>query len=129
MNVHGHAAPIVGNLQRAILVEGDVDSLAVARKRLVDTVVDDLVRKMIRPRGVCVHARPAAHGLEAAEDLDVRSGIGMAHRSRRRKVRASARPRPSGPRAILQNVESLSASQAKSASNAERVASGTVETS
>jgi hypothetical protein len=44
---------------------------AVAGERLIDAVVDDLVREVIRPRGIGVHARPTADGLETAEDLDV----------------------------------------------------------
>ena len=55
-------------------------------------VVDDFVREVIRPRGVGVHARAAAHGLETGQDFDVRSAIVVAHcpdpRSNGRIVRA-----------------------------------------
>ena len=39
----------------------------------------DFVREVIGARGVGVHARAAAHGLEAAQDLDVGSVIGLTH--------------------------------------------------
>ena len=76
MDVDRHAAAVVGDLQRAVLVEGDVDLLAVAGDRLIDAVVDDFVRQVIGARGVGVHARAAAYGLQAAQDFDVGSGIG-----------------------------------------------------
>ena len=52
-------------------MNGDLDVLAVAADRLIDTVVDDFVGEMIRSAGVGVHPRPATHGVEAAQDLDI----------------------------------------------------------
>jgi hypothetical protein len=45
-------------------VQDDVDFLAVPGERLVDRIVDDFVREMVGARGVGLHARAAAHGLE-----------------------------------------------------------------
>ena len=66
MNIHRHAAAIVGDLQGAVFIERDVDFLAVAAQCLIDAVVDDFVRKMVRARGVGEHPRTATHGFEAA---------------------------------------------------------------
>ncbi len=66
MDVDGHATAVVGDLQRAVLEEDDVDLLAVPREGLIDAVVDDLMGQVIGPRGVRVHAGPAPHGLQAA---------------------------------------------------------------
>ncbi len=79
MDVDRHAATVVGHLQRAVLVEHDVDLLAVPGERLIDAVVDHLVRHMVRPLGVRVHPRPAPHGLQTAQDFDVGGGIRLIH--------------------------------------------------
>ena len=77
--VHGHAAAVIGDLQRTVGKQGDVDALAVAGDGLVDTVVDDLVGEMIRPAGVGVHAGTATHRVETAQDLDVGSFVTGTH--------------------------------------------------
>jgi hypothetical protein len=41
-----------------------------ARQRLVDAVVDDLLAEVIGPGGVCVHAGATTHRFEAIEDLN-----------------------------------------------------------
>ena len=71
MDVHRHAAAVVRHGQGVVLVQRDVDFLGVPAERFVDRVVDDFVREMIGPRGVGVHARAAAHGLETGQDFDV----------------------------------------------------------
>jgi hypothetical protein len=81
MNVDRHAAAVVGDLERAVRVEHDVDLLRVARDGLVDAIVDDFVSEVIRPRRVRVHTGPAAHGLEPAQDFYVGSAIIATHRS------------------------------------------------
>ena len=81
MDVDRHAAAVVRDLQGAVLEEGDVDLLAVAGDRLIDAVVDDLVGQVVGPRGVRVHARAAAHGLQAGEDFDIGGGVGLIHRA------------------------------------------------
>src|SRR5690606_6296028 len=63
VNIHGHAAPVVDDLERAVLVDVDLDALRVPGDRLVDAVVDDLVREVVRTLSVRVHAGPAPHGL------------------------------------------------------------------
>ena len=64
--------------------------VAVAGERLIDAVVDDLVREMIRARGVGVHARPAAHRIQAAQHLDVGGGIRRCHQLPRWKAAESS---------------------------------------
>ena len=54
--------------------------VAMAGERLIDAVVDDFVRQMIRARGVGVHARAPAHRVQAAQHLDVGGGIRRCHR-------------------------------------------------
>src|SRR5207248_2061147 len=63
MDVDRHATAVILHLQRSVLEQRDVDLLAVAGDRLIDAVVDDLVREVIGALGVGVHARPPAHGL------------------------------------------------------------------
>jgi hypothetical protein len=64
MDVHRHATAVIGHRQRVVLVQDDVDFFRVTGQRFVDRVVDDLVREVVGPGGVGVHARAAAHGLE-----------------------------------------------------------------
>jgi hypothetical protein len=75
MDVDRHAAAVVRDFQRAVLVEHHVDALGVAGQRLIDRVVDDFVGEMVRAAGVGVHAGPPAHRIEPAEYFDVGSGI------------------------------------------------------
>ena len=65
VDVDRHAAPVIGNADRAVLVERNVNLLAVAGDGLIDAIVDDFMSEVIRPRGVGVHAGAAAHRLEA----------------------------------------------------------------
>jgi hypothetical protein len=44
-NVDRHAAAVVGDFQRAVLVQHHVDALGVAGERLVDRVIDDFVAR------------------------------------------------------------------------------------
>ena len=70
----GDAAPVVGDGDRVVGVDGDDDGGAVPRERLVNRVVDHLVDEVVkasRPGGADVHAGPLADRLEALEDLDV----------------------------------------------------------
>ena len=79
MNVHRHAATVVGHLQRAVLVEHDVDALGVTGQRFVDGVVDDFVREVIGPARIRVHAGTPAHGIESAQYFDIGSVIRLSH--------------------------------------------------
>jgi hypothetical protein len=65
---------VVGDGHRVVGVDGDDETVAVARERLVDGVVDDLVHEVVEPArtgGADVHAGPLADRLEALQDLDV----------------------------------------------------------
>ena len=73
VHVHGNAAAVVDDRDRAVDVDRDVDVLAEPGERLVDRVVDDFVDEVVqpgRPGRPDVHRRPLADGLEAFEDLD-----------------------------------------------------------
>jgi hypothetical protein len=70
MDIDGHASPVIANLERAVLENSDVDLLRVAAEGLIDAVVDDFVREMIRPGCVGVHARAAPNRLQPGENLD-----------------------------------------------------------
>ncbi len=79
MDVDRHAASVIDHLERVVLVERDADRLAVAGDRLIDAVVDDFVRQVIRARGVGVHAGPAAHRVQATQDFDVGGSVRLSH--------------------------------------------------
>ena len=68
------AAAVVDDRHRVVGVDRDLDARAVARQRLVDRVVDDLVDEVVQPARAGradVHARALADGLEALENGDV----------------------------------------------------------
>ena len=77
-----NAPPVVGDGDRAVGVEGDGDEFRVARQRLVDGVVDHFVDHVMQARAVVgvadVHARPLAHGVQAAQHLDRIRAVGFA---------------------------------------------------
>ncbi len=78
VDVHRDAAPVVVHGDAVILVDDDVDPVAGAGQRLVDRVVDDFVDQVVQRLDVGaadVHARPAAHRLQAFQDLDVLGGV------------------------------------------------------
>ena len=79
MDVDGHAAAVVGDFQRTVPEEPDVDALGMALNGLVDAVVDDFVSEMVGPTGVGIHAGAPAHGVKTAQDLDVGSAIAVSH--------------------------------------------------
>jgi hypothetical protein len=74
VDAHGDAAPVVGDRDAVVGVKRDRDGVRVARQRLVDAVVDDLVDHVVQARAVIgvadIHAGPLAHGLQALENLD-----------------------------------------------------------
>ena len=82
LDVHGDAAPVVGNGDGVALVDGHGDVRAVPGQRLVDGVVHDLIDEMVQTRGgrgADVHARPLAHGLQTLQHLDLRGVIFRFH--------------------------------------------------
>ncbi len=68
------AAPVVEHRHRTVGVEGHPHLVGVARQRLVNAVVDDLVDHVVEAGAVVgvadVHAGALAHGVEALQDLD-----------------------------------------------------------
>ena len=78
MQVGGDTAPVVTDGDGVVVVQNDVDVVAVVGHRFVDGVVHDLVDEVVESALVGaadVHARPPAHGLQAFEDLDVACGV------------------------------------------------------
>jgi hypothetical protein len=74
VKVNRDPAPVVGDGDRVVRVDEDLDVVALAGERLVDGVVHHLVDQVVqaaRPRGSDVHPGTLAHGLEALEDRDV----------------------------------------------------------
>ena len=68
------AAAVVPHINDVARQDLDVDAVAVAGKRLVDRVVDDLIDEVVqaaRPRGADVHARALPDGLQTLENLDL----------------------------------------------------------
>ena len=73
VHVHGNAAAVVDDGDRAVDVDRDVDVPAEPGQRFVDRVVDDFVDEVVQPGWPGrpdVHRRPLADGLETFEDLD-----------------------------------------------------------
>ena len=79
MLVDRHATAIIKNLQRAISVERDIDTLTVPCNGLIDAIVDNLVRQMIRPRRIRIHTRTPANRIEPAQDLNICSVVIFTH--------------------------------------------------
>ena len=81
VDVGGDAAPVVGHGAGAVGVQRHGDEIGVARQRLVDGVVDHFVDHVMQTGAVVriadIHARPFAHGVEAAQNLDGISAIGV----------------------------------------------------
>ena len=78
VEVGGDTAAVVLDGDRVVLVDRHVDIGAIARQRLVDRVVHDLVNQVVETLFADiadVHGRTLAHRFEAFEDLDIRRGI------------------------------------------------------
>ena len=77
-----NAAPVVGDGARAVGVERHGHELRMAGQRLVDGVVDHLVDHVVEAGAVVgvadVHARPLAHGVQAAQHLDRIRAVALA---------------------------------------------------
>ena len=67
-------APIVAHRDAVIFVDIDDDFVTKPSQRLVDSIVDDFVDELMKPRNIVdiadVHARALAHCLEPFQDLD-----------------------------------------------------------
>lgn len=78
LDVDGDAAAVVPDLHGAVLVQDDLDVVAVAAERLVDGVVDDLpqaVHQAAAVGGADVHARPLADRFQPLEYEQVPRGV------------------------------------------------------
>ena len=78
MFVDRDTAAVVEARDRVVLVNPDLDAIAIACQRLVDGVVDDLVDQVVqtaRAGGTDIHARTLADGLKSLENLNVRTVV------------------------------------------------------
>src|SRR5690606_13256528 len=79
VDVHRHAAAVVGDLAGAVAVQDHLDQPGVAGKGLVHGVVNDLLGQVVGARGVRVHPRAAADRVQPGQDLDVCGVVAAAH--------------------------------------------------
>ena len=80
MRIDGNAAAVVGDGQKSVGTEFDLDEGRVSGQRLVHGVVDHFGEQMVQRLFVGstdIHAGAAAHRLEAFEHLDVGGGVGV----------------------------------------------------
>ena len=74
VDVDRHAAAVVAHRDRAVAMQDDFQPVAVARQRLVDRIVDDLVDHVVQAGAVVgvadIHARTLAHRVQPAQHLD-----------------------------------------------------------
>ena len=74
VDVDRHAAAVVAHRDRTVAMQDHVDAVAIARQRLVDRIVDDLVDHVVQAGAVVgvadIHAGALAHRFEAAQHLD-----------------------------------------------------------
>ena len=81
MDIGRDATAVVLDGHRVVVVDDDVDPIAVAREVLVDRVVDDLVDEVVQAGAVIgvpdVHARALADTLEPLQDGDGSAIVGV----------------------------------------------------
>ena len=77
VDVHRHAAAVVDDLHRTVGAQRDLDLPCVPGERLVHGVVHHLLHEVVRTRGVGIHARPSANGIQPGQDLDGLRGVGF----------------------------------------------------
>ncbi len=102
--VDGHTSAVVDDSTAAIGQQGHVDPRAVARHRLVDGVVDDLVDQVVEARGAGrsdVHPGPLADRFETFENRDVLGAV------RHARAPHSLLGRPSGEAGARPGAESV----------------------
>jgi hypothetical protein len=75
MDIHWHAAAIIGGSYGAIFMQDYLNEVGVTGQGLVDAVIDNFLCKVVGTRGVGVHSGALAHRLEPREDLDIFGGI------------------------------------------------------
>ena len=95
VDLGGDAAAVVLDRARTVHVDGDFDVRAVARKRFVDGVIDDLAHEMMQPplvRGADIHTGALADVLEAVEHLDLFRAVCALYLFGHRNLRRANRP-------------------------------------
>jgi hypothetical protein len=70
MEADGNAAAIVGDRDRAVEMQQDMQVLRVTAERFVGGVVDDFLDDVRRRVGAGVHAGALAHRFESLEDAE-----------------------------------------------------------
>ena len=100
VDVHRHAATVVGHLAAAVGVQDHGNLARVAGQGFVDAVVDDFLGQVVGAGGVGVHPRALAHRVEAGKDFDVFGVVTGAHRNS--VGAAAAAPIPSGDVSAVQ---------------------------
>ncbi len=90
MHAHRDAAPIIGNLRRAIRMQRHRHEIGMSRQRFINGIIDNLIDHMMQARAVIgianIHARPLAHRLQPFENLDGISIVRCAFPTRFRRV-------------------------------------------
>ena len=69
VHVNRHAAAVIRNLQGAVLIEDNADLRGKPGDSLVNAVVYDLLREVVRPCGLGIHAGTPLDGLKALKDF------------------------------------------------------------
>ena len=80
VQVDRNASPVVGDLDRPVAMQGDVDLVGEPRRCLVDGVVDQLpdeVHEAVGAGAADVHTRALANSLQPLKGLD---GVGVVAR-------------------------------------------------
>ena len=91
MRVDRDAAAVVGHGEEAVVLERDLDTVGMARHRLVHGVVEHLgeeVMHRLLVGAADIHAGAPAHRLQPLQHLDVGGGVGLlaAHATGRRRL-------------------------------------------
>ena len=74
MFIDGNTTTIIGNTDRVILAYNHLDIVAVARKSLIDRVINDFRHQMVQTldMGVTnIHGRTLAYGFKTFEHLNI----------------------------------------------------------
>jgi hypothetical protein len=101
VRIHGYAAAIIGDRDRAVFQHLDIDEAGMAGHGLVHRIVDHLGEEVVQGAligAADIHARPPAHRLQTFEHLDRRGVVaGLGERAVARRLGLFAH-RPGGAR-------------------------------
>ena len=64
MQVDGHAPAVVLHFNGTVTMKYHADAGSVPGERLIDTVVDDLLGEVVRPRGIGIHTGTLTYRIE-----------------------------------------------------------------